>query len=100
MRTVPAASTCSLVFRPWKTLGKGLEDLNAGRDVLTKSDYQARVRSIMHSKRSKKAAANIAKGLRKVCKECVASGGNATQGSTEEQWLGFLLYTSPCPPTS
>ena len=59
---------------------KDLEDLDAGRDVLTKSDYQERVRSIMHSKRSQKAAANIAKGLRKVCKECVAGGGNATKG--------------------
>ena len=59
---------------------KDLEDLNAGRDVLTKSAYQERVRSIMHSKRSQKAAANIAKGLRKVCKECVAGGGNATKG--------------------
>ena len=28
---------------------KDLEDLNAGRDVLTKSDYQERARSIMHS---------------------------------------------------
>ena len=43
---------------------------------------QERVRSIMHSKRSQKAAANVlvAKGLRKICKEGVAGGGNATKG--------------------
>ena len=59
---------------------KDLEDLNAGRDVLSKAAYQERVRSIMHSKRSQTVAASIAKGLRKVCKEVVDNGGIATKG--------------------
>jgi transposase len=59
---------------------KDLLDLNAGRAVLDKAAYQERVRSIMHSKASQKVAANIAKGLRKVCKEVVDGGGSATKG--------------------
>lgn len=59
---------------------KDLEDLNAGREVLSKSAYQERVRSIMHSKASQIKAANIAKGLRNVCKEVVDGGGVATLG--------------------
>jgi transposase len=59
---------------------KDLADLNAGREVLSKSAYQERVRSIMHSKASQKHAANIAQGLRKVCKEVIDGGGIATQG--------------------
>ena len=59
---------------------KDLEDLNAGRAVLGKLAYHEWVRGIMHSKRSQIVAANIAKGLRKVCEEVVDGGGIATQG--------------------
>ena len=59
---------------------KDLEDLGAGREVLSKSAYQERVRGIVNTKASQKAAGNIAKGLRKVCKEVVKGGGVATLG--------------------
>jgi len=59
---------------------KDLADLNAGRAVLDKAAYQERVRSIMHSKASQRAGSNIAKGLRKVCREVVDGGGVATKG--------------------
>ena len=59
---------------------KDLLDLNAGRDVLGKTAYQERIRSITHSKTSQRVASNIAKGLRKVCREVVAGGGIATKG--------------------
>ena len=59
---------------------KDLEDLDAGRDVLSKAAYQERVRGIIDTKASQTAAGNIAKGLRKVCKEVVEGGGVATLG--------------------
>ena len=59
---------------------KDLEDLDAGRDVLRKAAYQERVRGIIDTKASQTAAGNIAKGLRKVCKEVVEGGGVATLG--------------------
>ena len=59
---------------------KDLEDLNAGREILSKSAYQERVRGIVNTKASQKAAGNIAKGLRKVCKEVIDGGGIATKG--------------------
>ena len=65
-------------LKPFKLIE--FEDLKAGRKVLSKSAYQERVRSTMHSKASQKVAANIAKGLRKVCKEVVDAGGIATKG--------------------
>ena len=59
---------------------KDLQDLNANRKVPSKSAYQERVRSIIHSKASQKVAANIAKGFRRVCKEVVDGRGIATKG--------------------
>ena len=75
---------------------KDLEDLNAGRAVLGKLAYQEWVRGIMHSKRSQIVAANIAKGLRKVCKEVVDGGGIATQGQAEGRCAGRANMARVC----
>ena len=57
-----------------------LRDLNRKRKALTKPQYIARVRMILKTKGAQTKAANIAKGLRNVCREVVEKKGAASRG--------------------
>ena len=52
----------------------------AGRAVLGKMAYKARIRSILKTKKAQQVAAAHAASLRKVCKEVVAKKGAASSG--------------------
>ena len=57
-----------------------MEDANARRPLLTKGEYKLRIRSVMASDRSQRAAKNIANSLRKTCQEVVDNKGAASRG--------------------
>ena len=52
-----------------------LRDLVEKRRLLTRAQYQKRVRDLLRTEKARKAASNIAGGLRKVCKKVVDKGG-------------------------
>ena len=57
-----------------------LADLRRKRKPLEKSAYVARVRSVLKSQKAKTVAANIAKSLRKTCREVITKKGAASRG--------------------
>ena len=57
-----------------------LRDAVAKRPVLGKTAYRARVRAVCKSARAQQKAANIANGLKKVCKVVLAKKGAASGG--------------------
>ena len=57
-----------------------LADLIAKRPPVTKAQLQQRVRKIMTTKEAKTAAANCARGLKRVCQMVVKNKGGATRG--------------------
>ena len=57
-----------------------LRDAVAKRPVLGKTAYRARVRAVCKSARAQQKAANIANGLKKVCKIVLAKKGAASGG--------------------
>ena len=59
---------------------RDLADMVARRAVLGKEAYRARVRAVCRSAKAKRVAKNLARGLRKVCKEVITKGGAATRG--------------------
>ena len=54
---------------------RDLADLKAGRPVLAKAAFKARVRSICKSQKAQTVAKNCALSLKKVCQEVVAKNG-------------------------
>ena len=65
---------------PEKLRQMDLADAVAGRAVLGKTAYKARIRSILKTKKAQQVAAAHAASLRKVCKEVVAKKGAASSG--------------------
>ena len=59
-------------------LRRDLADLAARRAVLGKFAYKQRVQGILRSKKAQEVAANIAGGLRKVCKLVIKKKGAAS----------------------
>ena len=57
-----------------------LADCVAGRPVLTRQQYTARIRAVARSQRAQRAAAACATGLRRVCQEVQRRKGAATRG--------------------
>ena len=50
------------------------------RPVLGRSKYRARVLAVCRSAKAKRAATNLAGGVRKVCKAVIGKKGVATKG--------------------
>ena len=76
----PRSPDLNPVERFWSWLRKelrrlDLKDLHAQRPVPGKMAYRRRVRGIMKTQRAKRVAANIAKGLKKVCKKVIIKKG-------------------------
>ena len=57
-----------------------LADCVAGRPVLTRQQYTARIRTVARSQRAQRVAAACAMGLRRVCQEVQRRKGAATRG--------------------
>ena len=57
---------------------RDLADLRAGRPVMTKAAFKARVRAIARSKRAQHIAGNFARDFKKVCKLVVHKKGAAS----------------------
>ena len=57
-----------------------LRDMRQKKAPLTKAQYTTRVRSVMCSAKAQQKAANIARGVRKTCKEVIAKKGAACRG--------------------
>ena len=57
-----------------------LADLQAKRPPVNRAGLLGRVRSLMRSAASKRVARAYCRGLKKVCREIVASGGVASSG--------------------
>ena len=60
---------------------KDLQDLKAGRPVLTKAAYRRRVQQLTQTKRSHEAAKKILIGLRGVCRTILKKGRGAASGT-------------------
>ena len=81
---IPARSPdCNPVERFWGWLRKRLRQLDlrdalAGRPVLGKTAYKARVRSVCKGKKAQAVAASQVKIMRKVCNLIVKKKGEAT----------------------
>ena len=82
---VPAKSPdLNPVEKYWAWLRKKLHqrdllDLNKKRAVLTKPQYQARVREIMRSRKSQAVGKSCFRGLRKVCRLVIKKKGAAVK---------------------
>ena len=55
-----------------------LQDATAEKPVPTKVQHKARVRALVKTKKAQKAAANIAKSLRKTCRIVIKKKGAAS----------------------
>ena len=58
---------------------RDLADLRAGRPVVGKTAYKARVRQLMKTKRAQGVASRVVKGFRKTCKEVLRKKGAAAR---------------------
>ena len=69
----------------WAWMRRALRSMDlaycvAGRPVLTRQQYTARIRAVARSQRAQRAAAACATGLRRVCQEVQRRKGAATRG--------------------
>ena len=76
---------CNPVEKFWSWLRRklrsmDLKDAVAKRPVLGKIAYRRRVRTVCASARAQQVARSCALGLKKVCKEIIQKGGEATRG--------------------
>ena len=81
----PRSPDMNPVEKFWGWLGRelrrrDLRDLNMKKAALTKSQYLARVRAVLRTRKAQSVAKNTAKSLKKTCAEIVLKGGAASRG--------------------